>query len=255
MEYTIQKLGQLAGVSTRTLRYYDEIGLLKPARINSSRYRIYGQKEIDLLQQILFYRAFEVDLDTIKSIMTAPGYNGVLALSEHHDKLLEKRKQLDRLIANVEKTIASAEGRITMSNQEKFEGFKQRIVEDNEKKYGEEVRAKYGNDAVDNSNRKVLNMTQEEVEKADNLAREIKDTLAKAFQTGDPSSELAQRAVDLHRQWLCLYWDGYSKEAHGGLGNMYVADERFKAYYDEEQPGTAEFFRDAILIYTGSEKQ
>ncbi len=200
-------------------------------------FRTYGQKEIDLLQQILFYRAFEVALDTIKSIITAPGYNGILALNEHHDKLLEKRKQLDRLIANVEKTIASAEGRITMSNQEKFEGFKKRIVEDNEKKYGEEVRAKYGNDAVEKSNRKVLNMTQEELEKADNLAREIKETLAKAFQTGDPSSESAQRAVDLHRQWLCLYWDGYSKEAHAGLGNMYVADERFKAYYDEEQPG------------------
>ena len=250
MEYTIQKLGQLAGVSTRTLRYYDEIGLLKPARINSSGYRIYGQKEIDLLQQILFYRAFEVDLDTIKGILIAPGYNGILALNEHHDKLLEKRKQLDRLIANVEKSIASAEGRITMSNQEKFEGFKQRIVEDNEKKFGEEVRAKYGNEAVDRSNRKVLKMTQEELEKADNLARDIKDTLSKAFHTGDPSSELAQRAVDLHRQWLCMYWDGYSKEAHAGLGNMYVADERFKAYYDVEQPGTAEFLRDAILIYT-----
>ena len=254
MEYTIQKLGQLAGVSTRTLRYYDEIGLLKPARINSSKYRIYGQKEIDLLQQILFYRAFEVDLDTIKSIITSPGYNGILALNEHHDKLLEKRKQLDRLIANVKKTIASAEGRITMSNQEKFEGFKQRIVEDNEKKYGEEVRAKYGNEAVNKSKQKVMNMSREEFEKADNLAKEIKDTLSKAFQTGDPSSESAQRAVDLHRQWLCLYWDGYSKEAHAGLGNMYVADERFKAYYDEDQPGTAEFLRDAILIYTGSEQ-
>lgn len=251
MEYTIQKLGQLAGVSTRTLRYYDEIGILKPARINSSGYRIYGQKEIDLLQQILFYRALEVDLDTIKKIVTAPDFSGIHALNEHHDKLLEKRKQLDRLIANVEKTIASTEGRITMRNQEKFEGFKTRIVEDNEKKYGEEVRARYGNDAADNSNRKVLNMTQEEYEKAERLAVEIKTTLAEAFQTGDPSSKVAQKAVDLHRQWLCLYWDGYSKEAHVGLGNMYV-DERFRAYYDEEQPGTAEFLRDAILLYTES---
>ncbi len=251
MEYTIQKLSQLAGVSTRTLRYYDEIGILKPARINSSGYRIYGQKEIDLLQQLLYYRALEVDLDTIKNIITAPGFNGILALNEHHDKLLEKRKQLDRLIANVEKTIASAEGRSTMSNQEKFEGFKKEIVEDNEKKYGEEVRSKYGNDAVNKSNQKVLDMTPEEFKKADNLSKEIKETLAKAFQRGDPSSELAQRAVDLHRQWLCQFWDGYSKEAHAGLGNMYVADERFKAYYDDDQPGTAEFLKDAILIYTG----
>ena len=91
MEYTIQKLGKLAGISNRTLRYYDEIGILKPARINTSGYRIYGQKEIDLLQQILFYRALEVDLDTIKSIITAPGFDGISALNEHHGKLLEKR--------------------------------------------------------------------------------------------------------------------------------------------------------------------
>ncbi len=252
MEYTIQKLGEMAGVSTRTLRYYDEIGLLKPARINSSGYRIYGQTEIDLLQQILFYRALDVELDTIKKIVTSPDFNGILALSEHHDKLLEKRKQLDRLIANVEKTIASAEGRIKMSDKEKFEGFKKRIVDDNERKYGEEVRAKYGDETVDRSNKKVLNMTQEEYDKAEGLSQSIKETLAEAYKTGDPAGELAQRAVDLHRQWLCLYWDGYTKEAHAGLGDMYVADERFKAYYDVEQPGTAEFLRDAIRIYTGT---
>lgn len=250
MEYTIQKLGLLAGVSTRTLRYYDEIGILKPKRTSSSGYRIYGQKEVDLLQQILFYKALGVELETIKSIVTAPGFDGIRALSDHHAQLLEKRRQLDQLIANVEKTIASAEGRTIMSDQEKFEGFKKRIVEENEEKYGTEVREKYGDDAVDRSNRKVLGMTQEEFEKADSLAKEIKETLAKAFQTGDPSGELAQKAVDLHRQWLCLYWDEYSKEAHTGLGEMYVADERFKAYYDDETPGTAEFLRDAILIYT-----
>lgn len=253
MEYTIQKLGEMAGVSTRTLRYYDEIGLLKPARINSSGYRIYGQRETDLLQQILFYRALDVDLDTIKKIVTSADFNGTKALSEHHDRLLEKREQLDRLIANVEKTIAAAEGRRKMTDKEKFEGFKKRIVEDNEKKYGEEIRDKYGEDAVNRSNQKVLNMTQEEYDKAERLAQSIRTTLAEAYQTGDPAGELAQKAVDLHRQWLCLYWDGYSKEAHAGLGDMYVADERFRAYYDAEQPGTAEFLRDAIRIYTGAE--
>lgn len=72
MEYTIQKLSQLAGISTRTLRYYDEIGLLKPDRINSSGYRIYGATEVDRLQQILFYRELGVKLDSIKEIITSP---------------------------------------------------------------------------------------------------------------------------------------------------------------------------------------
>jgi hypothetical protein len=137
-----------------------------------------------------------------------------------------------------------------MTDREKFEGFKKKLVDDNEKKYGGEIRAKYGSDTVDKSNRKVLNMTQEEYEKAELLAAEVKTTLAEAYKTGDPAGELAQRAADLHRQWLELYWDGYTKEAHAGLGDMYVADERFRAYYDEEQPGTAEFLRDAIRIYT-----
>jgi len=90
MEYTVQKLGRLAGISTRTLRYYDEIGILKPARINSSGYRIYGKEEVDRLQQILFYRELGVSLDSIKNIITSPSFNGVEALREHREKLLEK---------------------------------------------------------------------------------------------------------------------------------------------------------------------
>ena len=78
--------------------------------------------------------------------------------------------------------------------------------------------------------------------------------MAEAFKTGDPAGELAQKAADLHKQWLTYYWKEYSKEAHAGLAQMYVDDERFTAYYDKEQPGTAEFLRDAIHIYTGQKK-
>lgn len=254
MEYTVQKLGKMAGISTRTLRYYDEIDILKPARINSSGYRIYGQQEVDKLQQILFYRELGVSLDDIKSMVTSPEFDGTKALREHREKLLEKREQLDLLIANVEKTIAKTEGRIVMSDKEKFEGFKQKLIDENEKKYGEEIREKYGKDAVEKSNNRVKNMTQEEYDAVTKLGEEQLRTLAEAFKTGDPSGALAQKAAELHKQWLTFYWDSYTKEAHAGLAQMYVDDERFKAYYDKEQPGTAEFLRDAILIYTGMKK-
>lgn len=254
MEYTVQKLGKMAGISTRTLRYYDEIDILKPARINSSGYRIYGQQEVDRLQQILFYRELGVSLEDIKSMVTSPEFDGAKALREHREKLLEKREQLDMLIANVEKTIAKTEGRIVMSDKEKFEGFKQKLIDENEKKYGEEIREKYGKDAVEKSNNRVKNMTQEEYDAVTRLGEEQLRILAEAFKTGDPSGELAQKAAELHKQWLTFYWDSYSKEAHAGLAQMYVDDERFRAYYDKEQPGTAEFLRDAILIYTGMEK-
>lgn len=251
MEYTVQKLAQLAGVSSRTLRYYDEIGILKPARINSSGYRIYGEKEVDRLQQILFYRELGVNLETIKDIMTSPSYDGAKALKEHREQLLEKRKQLDLLIMNVEKSIASTEGRINMSNKEKFEGFKKKMVEENEQKYGKEIREKYGEETVNKSNAKLLNMSEADYEAVTKLEAQVKETLAEAFKTGDPASEIAQKAADLHKQWLTYYWAEYSKEAHAGLAQMYVDDERFTAYYDKEQPGTAEFLRDAIHIYTG----
>jgi DNA-binding transcriptional MerR regulator len=251
MEYTIQKLASLAGVSTRTLRYYDEIGILKPARINSSGYRIYGQEEVNTLQQILFYRELGVGLDSIKEIVTAPSFDGAKALREHREKLLEKKERLDLLIANVDKTIALTEGRITMSNKEKFEGFKKKMVEENEKKYGKEIREKYGKESVEASNAKVMNMTEEQYQEVTSLGEQLHNTLAEAFKTGDPAGELAQKAAHLHKQWLTYYWKEYSKEAHAGLAQMYVDDERFTSYYDKEKPGTAVFLRDAIHIYTG----
>ncbi|GIP34658.1 MerR family transcriptional regulator [Paenibacillus sp. J2TS4] len=254
MEYTVQKLGRLAGVSSRTLRYYDEIGILKPARINSSGYRIYGQKEVDRLQQILFYRELGVDLNRIKEMVTSPTFDAGEALREHHEKLLDKRKQLDKLIANVEKTMAWQEGRIEMKDQEKFAGFKRQLIEENEKKYGKEVREKYGEETVNKSNRKLMNMSQAEYEEGTRLAEALSDVLAEAFRTGDPAGELAQKAAALHKQWLMFYWDDYSPEAHAGLAQMYVDDERFTAHYDKNQPGTAEFLRDAIHIYTGINK-
>lgn len=251
MEYTVQKLGKLAGISTRTLRYYDEIGILKPARINSSGYRIYGHTEVNKLQQILFYKELGVDLESINRIVAASSFNGATALKEHRERLLNKREQIDILIVNVDKTIALTEGKIMMTDKEKFEGFKQKMIEDNEKKYGEEIRANYGDDQVEKSNKKVKNMTKEQHSKVEKLATDIMETLKRAFATGDPAGELAQKAADLHRQWLSYYWDTYTKEAHAGVAQMYVDDERFTAYYDKNQPGTAVFFRDAIHIYTG----
>ncbi|SDN44721.1 DNA-binding transcriptional regulator, MerR family [Psychrobacillus sp. OK028] len=250
MEYTVQKLGQLAGISTRTLRYYDEIGLLKPARINSSGYRIYGVAEVDRLQQILFYRELGVNLDSIKEIMTSPEFDATVALRDHREKLLEKRAQLDALINNVDKSIQLTERKIRMTDKEKFEGFKNKLVEDNEKKYGKEIREKYGEDAVNKSNAKVKGMTNEQYEEIQKIEEQLFSTLKSAMASGDPAGELAQKAADLHKQWLYFYWDQYSKEAHAGLAEMYVADERFTAYYDKVQQGAAKFLRDAIVIYT-----
>lgn len=141
-----------------------------------------------------------------------------------------------------------------MRDEEKFEGFKQQMINDNEKKYGKEVREKYGDEAANKSNEKLQEMTPEEYDEWTQLGNELKATLAEAFKTGNPASDMSQKAVELHKRWLTFTWNKYSNEAHAGLAQMYVDDERFRAFYDAEQPGTAEFLRDAVHIYTGYKK-
>jgi DNA-binding transcriptional MerR regulator len=159
MEYTVLALSRLAGVSTRTLRYYDGMGILKPARISSSGYRIYGCREVDRLQQILFYRELGVSLTEIRNILSSPSFDEIQALKQHRERLLVNKEKLDLLITNVDKSIALKERNIKMSDMEKFEGFKKKLVDTNEEKYGKEIREKYGDDIVDKSNTKMINMT------------------------------------------------------------------------------------------------
>lgn len=252
MEYTILELGQMAGVSTRTLRYYDQIGLLKPCRVNSAGYRIYGQAEVDALQQILLYRELGFRLKDISTIIRDPSFNRLDALNQHLKTLQERKSHLDLLIENVNKTILKEKGKITMTDNEKFEGFKTRLIEENEEKYGEEIREKYGEKAVKRSNDMFMNLTPEQYDKMQSLAEEIKSGLEEAVKSGeDPAGATGQKLAALHKEWLTFTWPQYSKEAHRGLGQMYVDDERFTAYYDTNIKGCALFLRNAIVYFTG----
>lgn len=138
-----------------------------------------------------------------------------------------------------------------MSDNEKFEGFKKQMIEDNEKKFGKEIREKYGEEAVEKSNKQFRNMTEDQYKELQKLGNSIIENLKKAMETKDPAGELAQKTADLHKQWITFCWGSYDKEAHANLAQMYVDDEKFKAYYDKAQNGAAEFLRDAIWIYTG----
>jgi DNA-binding transcriptional MerR regulator len=249
MEYTISALAKLAGVSTRTLRYYDEIGLLRPKDLTDAGYRVYGTQEVDTLQQILFYREMGVGLGDINRIMNAPAFKRLEALEAHLAALRDKRILVDAMIVNVQKTIASEKGEITMTDEEKFEGLKDKLIRDNEEQYGAEVRTHYGSETVDQSNAKFKNMTQQQYTRMQALAEEVDKTLKAAMETRDPAGELAQKACALHKEWLMCTWGSYSPDAHKGLAQMYVDDERFTAYYDKIAPGCAAFLRDAIMIF------
>ena len=252
MEYSISMLSKLAGVSARALHYYDEIGLLKPSRSDGNGYRVYGRKEVDLLQQILFFRELGISLAEIKKVLYAKDFDSTAALHNHLSELKQKRSRIDLLIANVEKTISAVEGDIVMDDREKFLGFKKKLIEENENKYGAEIRTKYGDAAVDASNEKLYALTGEQYSEAEELSRRINEALKEAFEEGDPSGARAREVCDMHKKWLGFFWTGYSKEAHLGLAQTYVEDPRFTAYYDENvAPGSAGFLLEAMKFYCG----
>lgn len=231
MGYSIKEMADLSGVTSRTLRYYEEIGLLKPHRHRDSGYRIYGEKEVDSLQQILFYRTMDLTLDQIKKILADPDFEISKALKDHHQQLIQKRNQLDQLILTVEKTMAYNKGEINMANKEKFEGFKKEKITENESKYGDEIQEKYGKETIDESNRKYMNLSEKDYEKMLKTEEELFDGLKEVMMTQDLDSIEAKKVFDKHKAWLNYTWPTYSKEAHLGLAQMYLADERFGEYY------------------------
>lgn len=129
MEYNISQLSKLSGVSARTLRYYDEINLLHPSRTNEAGYRFYGDKEVNLLQQILFYRERGLSLEKIRFILYDENFDMLKALNEHLTELENRRERLSKLIDTVKDTIASVKGEFIMRDSEKFEAFKKDVVD------------------------------------------------------------------------------------------------------------------------------
>ena len=253
MEYTIQALANLAGVTARTLRWYDEQGLLKPARVTAAGYRIYGPAQVDRLQSILFYRELGLELAAIRALLDAPDYDRQTMLRQHLQQLTARRSRLDGLIDTVRRTLDETQGGTKMTDKQKFEAFKKQQVADNEAAYGAEARQKYGSEKVDAANAKLMGMTEEEYAAFDALGKAINTALAAAVTAGEaPTGAEGQRIAAMHRRWLGYTWNFYTPQAHAGLAEGYVADERFTAYYDKEVSGCAVFLRDAIRAYTAA---
>ena len=162
MEYTVKALAELAGVTPRTLRWYDQTGLLKPLRTTEAGYRLYGPKQLDRLQDILFYRELGLDLASIRAILDDPAFDRQTALQSHLTELKARRARLDDLILTVQRTIDDIKGGTKMTDQEKFEAFKRRVVAANEAAFGQEIRQKYGDEEADRANACVLALTREE---------------------------------------------------------------------------------------------
>lgn len=232
MEYTIKQIADIANISTRTLHYYDQIALLKPAKISDAGYRLYSEKEIDRLQQILLYRSLGIKLSQIQSIIDDPIFRTLDALQEHQRNLETEKEKIDQLLATVRKTIQYQKGEIQMTEAEKFEGLKKERLNENERLYGEEIREKYGEEMVERSNEKFMNLNQEDYQKMQELEDRLFARLNQLAETRDLETPEAKEVYEIHKQWLSYTWPSYSAEAHKGLAQIYIADERFANYYN-----------------------
>ncbi len=249
--YTVGQLAKLAGVTVRALHHYEDEGLLHPTR-TANGYRRYGADDVARLQQILLLRSCGLALGDIRAALADPTFNFHDALTGHLVTLRTQQKELETLVGTVEKTIASLEGRCTMTDAERFEGMKARVIAENEAAFGAEARAAYGNAAVDAANERMASLTEEEWNDAEALGAAILEQLKAARSTGDAEGAEACELCAMHARWLQMHWGAgaYSPEAHAALAEGYVADPRFTAYYDNAAgEGATAFLRDALVAW------
>jgi DNA-binding transcriptional MerR regulator len=248
MVYTIKKFAELAGTSVRTLHYYDGIGLLKPESRSANGYRQYGEKAIVRLQQIMFFRELDFNLDDIKIILSQPDFNVLNAL-QSHKALLEKRKErIDELLGTIEKTIKNLKGESTMEIKEYYQGFSDEQIE----KYREEVRQRWGEKTLQDSEARVKKMGKEKFAalqaESDKIFRTIADNMPKGA-----DSKIVQAEVAKWRGWLENF-SRYSDAAVLGLGRAYSQDPRFANTFEKYHKDLPGFLTKAIEYYCAHKK-
>ncbi|MBP3952531.1 MerR family transcriptional regulator [Bacillus suaedae] len=234
----VKEVADLVGISVRTLHHYDEIGLLIPEETTEAGYRVYSDRNLETLQQILFFKELGFPLKKIKEIIDNPSFDRHEALKIQHNMLLEKKSRLEKMIGTIEKTIQHSKGEIPMSNQERFEGF-----DFSHNPYEQEARERWGDQAVDGANEKTKNMTAFNQEKFNEIYRNLA-----AIRHLSPASKEAQKEIKEWYQFLNKIGN-YSLEAFKELGQMYVDDERFTKNIDQFGEGLAKFMRNAMEVY------
>ena len=238
----ISEVAKLTGITVRTLHYYDEIGLLKPSEITEAGYRLYSREDLEILQQILFFRELDFPLSQIKEIMNNPNYDKEEALKKQKELLIQQRQRIEGLIILIEK-------RIEGDNNMSFKEFDMNEIEENKKKYAKEVKERWGTSkAYEESEKKTSSYNKEKWGDINQETSEIFKGFAE-LRNSDPGSEEVQELV---RRWQKYITDNFytcTNEILSGLGLMYVEDERFKENLDKNGEGTAKLMAEAIKIY------
>jgi MerR family transcriptional regulator, thiopeptide resistance regulator len=240
--YTVKQLSDLAGVSVRTLHYYDEIGLLKPSSVGKNRYRQYTDDSLFRLQQILFYREMGLELTQIKEIIEDRNFELVTALQTHRQTLQEKIDRLQTLIHTVDTTIMHLIGEVNMSKKKIFEGFS----EEKQKQYEEEATNLWG-DSVKQSVKLWNSYSNERKAEIMQEGSAVYNDIVANMNLGPESTEIQAMLVRWHQHLRYFYEP--SMETLRGLGEMYDDHPDFNATFTAIHPDLPGFLKKAITYY------
>src|SRR5215510_8438933 len=237
MAYTVKKVARMSGVSVRTLHFYDEVGLLKPASRAANGYRFYDEAQLLTLQQILFYRELGFELKQIKRLLGRGDFDRIEALESHRKVLSKELKRTRKLIVTIDKTIAHLKGKKKMKTEELFEGFSP----EQQAKHEEYLINRFGDgmkDSIAQSKRRVKDWTRADWQKSGEVFAEIcRDLVVLMRQKSQPDSEEVQDMIRKHYKWLKQFWTP-TAESYAGHSQLIVDSDLRKAYeaYDPHLP-------------------
>lgn len=246
--FGIGELAEAAGVSTRTLRHYESIGLLSPSRTESG-YRVYSDTDARRLAQIQAMKLCGLPLATIRSLMDDLTVDLRGALVHHFETLHAQERTLKDSMAHTKAAIDAIERIEQMETKDAFEQMKEKGLQDFETTYGKEARERYGDDAIDGANERMMLLSQAEWDAKEQLEESIKVQLRLAMEKGDTHGEAANELARMHERWIAIHWgQGYEKETYLALVRGYLDDPRFVKYYDSAAgAGATEFLVEAVL--------
>lgn len=251
MPYTVKQLAQLAGVTARTLRFYDKVGLLSPAeRQDKNGYRQYGEKELIRLQQILFYRELDFPLEDIKSMIDSPTFDVKESLTYQKRLITLKKRRLEKIISSIDATIKSMDNNQTPTDRDIYGDW---ATDEEIASYKKEAKERWGEtDAYKQSAERTKNYTKADWAKLREDGDKFMKLAAETAPKGATSPEF-QALIAQHYNSLRTFYEP-NLTMYRGLANMYVDDPRFTKYYEKYAPGLAQVFKEAMLYFCDQEE-
>jgi len=247
MSWSIVEVARHAGVSSRTLRHYDDLGLVPPAYVGGNGYRYYEQEQLLRLQEVLLLRELGLPLEAIRRVLDGTDDRAAV-LREHHAALLRERDRLDRIATTVAHTLEMRQGGDPMTPEQLFDGFDA----GRQQEYEAELVERFGPQAqvrIDESWRRIARMSKADADRIQAELAERDQAYAALLDAGvAPDDPRTQQVTAGHYAWVCQFWTP-DAEAFAGLGDLYVDNPDFTARYDAVRPGLAEYVRDAMSAY------